>query len=132
MAPVGAGRHTDQVGEATAEGAQRRVADRETDLGDAEVATTQQRHRALDAPRHQVAVRRLAVGEPELAAEAPGRHVRAAGERLDVQRLRVLPVDPVADPAQPREVAQVLRRGGSAGHRLRPGQRLTATVKSLS
>jgi hypothetical protein len=28
---------------------------RETDLGDAEVATTQQRHRALDAPHHQVA-----------------------------------------------------------------------------
>jgi len=65
---------------------------------------------------YQVAVRRLAVGEPELAAEVPGRHVRAAGERLDVQRLRVLPVDPVADPAQPREVAQVLRRGGSAGY----------------
>jgi hypothetical protein len=56
---------------------------------------------------------RLAVGERELAAEVPGRHVRAAGERLDVQRLRVLPVDPVADAAQPREVAQVLRRGGT-------------------
>jgi Arc/MetJ family transcription regulator len=42
--------------------------------------------------------------------------VPAAGERLDLQRLRVLPVDPVADPAQPREVAQVLRRSGSAGH----------------
>ena len=46
--------------------------------------------------------------------------MRAAGERLDVQRLRVLPVDPVANAAQPREVAQVLRRGGSAGH-LRDG-----------
>src|SRR5271169_143564 len=69
VAPVGAGRHTDQLSEATAEGAQRRAADRETDLGDAEVATTEQRHRALDAPRHEVAVRRLAVGEPELAAE---------------------------------------------------------------
>jgi len=32
--------------------------------------------------------------------------VRAARERLDIQRLRILPVDPVADPAQPREVAQ--------------------------
>src|SRR5664279_2117337 len=116
VAPIGPGRHTDQFGEATAEGAQRRAADRETDLGDTEVATTQQRHRALDAPRHQVALRRLAVGEPELAAEVPSRHVRAAGERLDVQRLRVLPVDPVADAAQPREVAQVLLRGGSAGH----------------
>ena len=42
--------------------------------------------------------------------------MRAAGERLDVQRLRVLPVDPVADAAQQREVAQVLLRGGSAGH----------------
>jgi hypothetical protein len=31
-APVGAGRHADQVGEATAEGAQRRAADREPDL----------------------------------------------------------------------------------------------------
>jgi hypothetical protein len=40
----------------------------------------------------------------------------AAGERLDVQRLRVLPVDPVANAAQQREVAQVLLSGGSAGH----------------
>jgi len=45
----------------------------------------------------------------------PGRHVHAAGERLDVQRLDVLPVDPVANAAQQREVAQVLRCGGSAG-----------------
>jgi hypothetical protein len=28
----------------------------------------------------------------------------------------VLPIDPVADAAQPGEVAQVLRRRGSAGH----------------
>jgi hypothetical protein len=41
-APIDASRHTDEVGEATVEGAQRRAADRETDLGDAEVATTQQ------------------------------------------------------------------------------------------
>src|SRR5664279_4686432 len=74
VAPVGAGRHTDQVAEATAEGAQRRAADREADLGDAEVATTQQRHRALDAPRYQIGVGRLAVGAPELATEVPGRH----------------------------------------------------------
>jgi hypothetical protein len=31
--------------------------------------------------------------------------VGAARERLDIQRLCVLPVDPVAHPAQPREVA---------------------------
>ena len=52
----------------------------------AEVATTQQRHRAT------------------------------AGEHLVVQRLRVLPVDPVAGAAQAREVGQMLRRSGSAGH----------------
>src|SRR5215217_1883447 len=68
LVPVGAGRHTDQLGEASAKGAQGRAADLETHLGDAEVATTQERHRALDAPRHEIAVRRLAVGEPELAA----------------------------------------------------------------
>ena len=36
---------------------------------------------------------RFAVGEPELAAQVPGRHVHAAGQHLDIQRLRVLPVD---------------------------------------
>jgi hypothetical protein len=42
----------------------------------------------------------LGVGvSANLAAACPAQHVRAAGERLDVQRLRVLPVDPVADPA---------------------------------
>jgi hypothetical protein len=54
----------------------------------------------------------LKVPSDELAAEVPGRHVRAAGERLDVQRLRVLLVDPVADGVQPREIAQALRRHG--------------------
>src|ERR1700710_1632703 len=110
LAPVGTGRYTDQLGEACAEGAQRRAADREADLGDAEVAATQQRHRALDASRHQVAVRRLAVGELELAAEVSRRHVRVAGERLDVQRLGVLAVHPIADAAESREVAEALRR----------------------
>src|SRR5438309_6854221 len=71
LVPVGAGRHADQLGEARAECSERRAADRETDLGDAEVAATQQRHRTLDAPRHEVAVRRLAVRAPELAAEVP-------------------------------------------------------------
>src|ERR671921_1570937 len=68
VSPVGAWRHADKFGEATAEGAERRAADLETYLGDAQVATTQQRHRALDAPRHEVAVRRLAIGEPKFAA----------------------------------------------------------------
>jgi hypothetical protein len=42
--------------------------------------------------------------------------VGAAGERLDVQGLRVLPVDPIANAAELREVAKVLVGGGSAGH----------------
>jgi hypothetical protein len=42
--------------------------------------------------------------------------VRASGERLDIQRLRVVPVDAVADAAEPREVKQVLGWGRSAGH----------------
>jgi hypothetical protein len=42
--------------------------------------------------------------------------VRAAGERFEVQRFRVFPVDPVAYAAQPRELAQVLGRAGPAGH----------------
>src|SRR4051794_29910577 len=117
IAAIGAGRHTDQLGETSAESAQRRTANLEADLGDAEVTTTQQGHRALDAPRHQVAVRRLAVGAPELAAEVPRRHVRIPCQRLDVQRLGVLSVDPVADPAQLREVAQALPVHGFLGCR---------------
>jgi hypothetical protein len=116
LVPVDAGRHADQLGEPAREGAKRRAADLEADLGDAEVAATQQRHGALDAPRHHVAVRRLAEGEPELAAEVPGRHVRSARERLDVERLRVLPVDPVAGAAHPREILELRRRDGLTAH----------------
>ena len=46
----------------------------------------------------------------------PGRHVQAAGQCLNIQRLCILPVDPVANVTQPREVAQVLLDGGRAGH----------------
>ena len=68
--PIDAGRHPNQLGEPRTEGAERRAADHETDFGDAEVAPPQQRHRPLDAPGHQIGVRRLAVGELELAAES--------------------------------------------------------------
>ncbi|HKV71122.1 MAG TPA: hypothetical protein VJN62_07715 [Gemmatimonadales bacterium] len=40
-----------------------------------------------------------------------------AGERIDVQRIRVLPIDSGANPAQTRQFAQVQLGGGSAGHR---------------
>src|SRR5689334_24786412 len=46
--------YANELGEARAEGAQRRAAYLEADLGDAELAAAQQRHRALDAARHEV------------------------------------------------------------------------------
>ena len=113
---VGAGRHADQFGESRAERAQRRAPDREADLGDGHVAATQQRHRPLDASSHEIGVRRLAIGEFELAGQVACRHVHAAGERLDVQRLGVLAVHPVAHASQQLEVPQALILRGCAGH----------------
>jgi hypothetical protein len=46
----------------------------------------------------------------------PRRHVHAAGERLDIQRLRVLPIDPVANAAKQREITQTLHIGRFRGH----------------
>ncbi len=46
------------------------------------------------------------------------------GERLDVQRLAVLSVDPVVDAAQPREVAQVLPVCASTRHPADPSAAL--------
>ena len=45
----------------------------------------------------------------------PRRHVHPAGQRLDVERLRELPVHAVADAAQQLEVTQALRVGRCAG-----------------
>src|SRR5690606_31236578 len=50
-----------------------------------------------------------AEGAPELPAEMPRRHVDAARERLDVQRLRVLAVHPIANTPQAHERVQLLR-----------------------
>ncbi|KZS65924.1 hypothetical protein LAUMK35_04141 [Mycobacterium pseudokansasii] len=66
------------------------------------VAATQERHRALDAPPHQIRIGRFAIGELELAAEVPGGHIHAAGERVDVQRLCILAVHPV--PSAPQQL----------------------------
>ena len=88
------------------------AADLETDLGDAEISAAQQRHRPLDPPRHQVSIRRLSVGQAELPAQMPRRHVHIAREGLDIQRFRVLAIDPVADAPQPREITETLLGGG--------------------
>ena len=44
-----------------------------------------------------------------------GRHVHATGQRLDVQWLGVLAVDPVPDPTQQGEVAETLFLGTVQG-----------------
>lgn len=41
----------------------------------------------------------------------PRRHVDATGQRLDVERLRILAVDAVPHPAQPNQILQVRARG---------------------
>jgi hypothetical protein len=116
LSAIDAGRYADELGEAGAERPERGAAHLEAHVGDAQVTATHERHRALDAPRHEVGVRRLAVSESEPAAEVRGRHVRVSGERLDVERLRVLPVDAIADAAKPRELAQALPRSGVGRH----------------
>ena len=45
------------------------------------------------------------VGEPELTAEVPSRHVCTVGQCVDVKGLCVLTVYPVADLTQRSEVA---------------------------
>ncbi len=42
----------------------------------------------------------------------PRRHVHIAREGLDIQRFRVLAIDPVADAPQPREITETLLGGG--------------------
>ncbi len=46
----------------------------------------------------------------------PGRHVHAPSEGLDVERLRVLAIDPVAHATQEGEITQTLIGDGSTGH----------------
>lgn len=89
-------RDANEFAESRAEGAQGREADFEADLGDALVAATQQHHCALDSASHQIAVRRFAVSELELATEVTCRNVRAARQRSYVQRLCVLAIDPIS------------------------------------
>src|SRR4051794_23504384 len=126
---VGGRRLAHELGEARAERPQRRAADLQADLRDREVAAPQQRLRALDAPRHQVRVGRLAVRRAELAGEVRARHQRLAGEGRHVERTRVLAVHQVACAAQMREVGELLgrhrREPSGASHVRRPTARAT-------
>src|SRR5690606_1140139 len=67
--PVLARGDADELGEARAERAEGGTPDRHAHLGDAEIAATQESLRALDAARHEVAVRRRTVGGAQAAGE---------------------------------------------------------------
>ena len=120
--PVGRRRLAHQLGEAGAEGAERRTPDLPADLGDRQLATAQQRLRPLDSPRHQVRVGRLPVRGAELPREVRGGHQRGAAERGDVERARVLAVHQIAGAAQVREVGEFLRRHAAPPARTTPGR----------
>jgi hypothetical protein len=77
----------------------------------------QQGFRSLDAPCHEVGVRRFAIRGAELAREMGGRHVRGTRHGRDIEGLRVLAVDEVTRPAQVREVSDLLRRHADDGTR---------------
>src|SRR5262249_9740762 len=87
-----------------------------------EVAVTQERHSALDARSSD----RHAATRPRRAGtggSGAGPTLRSAGERFAVLRLPVILVDPVTNPAQPHQIAQLLRGRrwfGSCSARSRP------------
>src|ERR1044072_2804484 len=90
--PVGARALADELGEPRGEGAEGGTADLEADLGDAEVAASEESLGALDPSGHEVAVGRLAEGGPEAAGEVAWGHESDAGQGGHVQRLGVVAV----------------------------------------
>src|SRR4051812_44225597 len=89
------GGDAERLGEARRERADAAQADLEANVGDAVVGVAQQRGRALEAAREEVAMRRLAERAPELAAEVRGRQVRSAGKCRHLELLAVPRVDQV-------------------------------------
>jgi hypothetical protein len=75
-------------------------ADVQTDLGDRPIGVPEQRCGALHPAHQQVAVRRLAEGAAELAAEVCGREPRGARERWHVERIAVAGVHEVLGPEE--------------------------------
>ena len=67
----------------------------------------QQRGGPLDPTRHEVLVRRLAVGLAEAAVEVADRHQRLGRQGRDVERLGVVAVHPVAGAPEADEVVAV-------------------------
>src|SRR2546421_418667 len=122
--PVGARALPDQLGEAGAERAEGGTADGHAHVGDAQVTAAQEGLGAFDAPGHQVAVRRLAVGGAELPGEVRRGHEGGPGQRGYVQRPRVLPVDQVTGTPQVLELLGLhhtrIGRWPGAGSNRRP------------
>jgi len=91
------------VAEGAPKGAQARPTGIEGDVGDGQLGFAQQRHRPLDAPREQVAVRRDAEGLLERPREVgPGdaAHLRQPRHRPCLVRCSVHPVLRPQEPAQ--------------------------------
>src|SRR6266513_3167276 len=84
--------------EARRERAYARQSDLEADFRDGVVSVPQHRRRALQTPREQVLVRRLAEDATELAAEMRGGEVGGAREGRHVERVAVAGVDEVLRP----------------------------------
>lgn len=99
-------RDTNQLLEPGGEGPEGGATNLEADLGHAPVAHTQQSHRPLDSPGHQVAVWGLTESSLELTAEVSGGHMRFTSERIDVKGERVLTVHTVPRSPQSLEVLQ--------------------------
>src|SRR5215813_1768497 len=81
--------------EAAGERANRAEADGHADFGDRAVRVAQQRRGALEAPRKQVRVRRLAKGAAEFANEVGAREASRLGQVVDAERLEVTGVGEV-------------------------------------
>lgn len=113
---VGAGRYPDKFGKPGAEGPQGRTTDGEAYVCDGHIGLPQERHCPFYPPGHQVTVGRLAVGAAKLPAEVAGGHVDATGQGFNIERLRILPVNPVPDPPKQRKVAKALGISRIGGH----------------
>lgn len=116
IAPVDARRDSDQLGESGAECTERIESNLETDVGDAEISTPQQRHGTLDAPGHQIGVRGFTVCSLKFPTEVAGRHVCSRGKIIHSQGVGELPVDAVTDFPEPNDVAEVVITGVVGGH----------------
>ena len=95
LRPVRGGGDAVGAGEARDERAEALQPDREADVGNRAIRGEKQRGCALEPPRQQVLVRRLAERPAELAAEVRRREMRHPRERRDVERVAVTSVDQV-------------------------------------